>query len=167
MRGMVMDNFNRILFLTFLFAVFVLFSVSGWQTENARSAEQSKYVGSEGCKECHADEYRTFKQFNKKAHSFQSIIRLQKGLEEAELRNCYECHTTGYGKEGGFRSEQETPALKDAGCEVCHGPGSIHAETGDPKDIKGKLTAKDCELCHNSERIDAFKYKPLVYGGAH
>ena len=158
---------TKFLTLSICFVLLFFFSFSGNYAGKARCAEQPKYVGSDGCKECHADEYRTFKQFNKKAHSFQSIIRLQKGLEEAELKNCFECHTTGYGKEGGFRSEQETPQLKDAGCEVCHGPGSVHAETGDPKDIKGKLTAKDCEACHNSERIDAFKYKPLVYGGAH
>jgi hypothetical protein len=162
-----MHNFKLIPCLTFLLALFFLFSLSGLRPENARSAQSPRYVGSEGCKECHANEYDTFKQFNKKAHSFQSITRLKKGLEESDLQKCFECHTTGYGKEGGFRSEQETPGLRDAGCEVCHGPGSVHADTGDPKDIKGKLTAKDCESCHNSERINAFKYKPLVYGGAH
>lgn len=133
----------------------------------ALCGNQTKFVGSESCKECHESEYNSFKQFNKKAHSFKSVAALKKGLTEEELNKCYECHTTGYGKEGGFSSEQKTPGLKDAGCEVCHGPGSVHAETGDPKDIKGKLTAKDCESCHNSERINAFKYKPLVYGGAH
>ena len=162
-----MHKYKLMLSITVLFALCFLFSLSGWKTEKARCAEQPKYVGSEGCKECHADEYRTFKQFNKKSHSFQSVARLKKGLQEAEVNKCFECHTTGYGKEGGFRSEQETPQLKDAGCEVCHGPGSIHAETGDPKDIKGKLTAKDCESCHSEERVNAFKYKPLVYGGAH
>ena len=150
-----------------LFALCFLFSLSGWKTEKARCAEQPKYVGTDACKECHTDEYRAFKQFNKKAHSFQNLSLLKKGLEEAEVKKCYECHTTGYGKKGGFRSEQETPQLKDAGCEACHGPGSIHAESGDPKDIKGKLTAKDCEACHNPERVNAFNYKPLVYGGAH
>ena len=155
-----MNNFKTILFAVFFFTVLFLFSI--W----ARCAEQGTYVGSEACKECHADEYRTFKQFNKKAHSFQSINRLKKGLDETELKKCFECHTTGYGKEGGFRSENETPQLKDAGCEVCHGPGDIHAASGDPKDIKGKLTAKDCEL-HNAQRVGAFEDKPLVYGGAH
>jgi hypothetical protein len=136
-------------------------------TSQALCENQMKFIGSESCKDCHETEYDSFKQFNKKAHSFKSITALKKGLTDVELNKCYECHTTGYGKEGGFLSEQETPKLKDAGCEVCHGPGSLHAETGDPKDIKGKLSAKDCESCHNSERINAFKYKPLVYGGAH
>lgn len=152
-------------FFRILTVCFVL--VSQWPVAVARCGAPERYTGTESCKECHATEYDSFKQFNKKAHSFKSIMRLKKGLTEAELHKCYECHTTGYGKEGGFRSEQETPELKDAGCEVCHGPGGTHVETGDPKDIKGKLTAKDCESCHNSERINAFKYKPMVYGGAH
>ncbi len=162
-----MVNLKRMLSIILLFSLFFLFSLSGWKIEKGRCAEQPKYIGSEACRGCHAAEYSSFKQFNRKARSFQSITRLKKGLDEAELNKCFECHTTGYGKEGGFRSERETPELKDAGCEVCHGPGSIHAETGEPKDIKGKLTAKDCETCHNSQRINAFKYKPLVYGGAH
>ena len=162
-----MDKFKLMFSIIILFALSFVSSLCGWNTEKARCADQPNYVGSDGCKECHADEYRTFKQFNKKAHSFQSITRLRKFLEEADVRKCFECHTTGYGKESGFRSQQETPQLQDAGCEVCHGPGSIHAETGDPKDIKGKLTAKDCESCHNAERESSFKFKPLVYGGAH
>jgi len=80
---------------------------------------------------------------------------------------CFECHTTGYKEPGGFRSEHETPHLKNAGCEVCHGPGSLHVETGEPKDIKGSLTAEDCDVCHSSERVEAFDYKPLIHGGAH
>lgn len=162
-----MDKTKSIVVAALLSSMLIFFSLAPWRTESARSAEQAQYVGSDACKECHAAEYGTFKKYNKKAHSFQSIMRLKKGLDEAEQKKCFECHTTGYGKDGGFKSEQETPALKDAGCEVCHGPGSVHCETGDPKDIKGKLTAKDCEACHNSERINAFKYKPLVYGGAH
>jgi hypothetical protein len=92
---------------------------------------------------------------------------MQKSLTNQELKSCFECHTTGYGEPGGFKSESETPHLKNAGCEVCHGPGSTHVETNDPEDIKGDLTAKDCEKCHNSDRVGAFRYKPLIYGGAH
>lgn len=68
---------------------------------------------------------------------------------------------------GGFVSEEKTPELKNPGCEVCHGPGSLHAKTQDPKDIKRKMEIKDCERCHNSERVKAFKFKPLIHGGAH
>lgn len=137
------------------------------QESRAASESAKAYVGTEKCRECHDSEYKNFTANARKAHSYRSVKIMSRSLTEAELKKCYECHTTGYGKEGGFRSEAETPHLKDAGCEVCHGPGGLHAASSDPKDIKGKLTAKDCESCHNPERVQSFRYKPLVYGGAH
>jgi hypothetical protein len=133
----------------------------------ARAGAEKMYVGSEQCMECHEDQYRSYKNNSKKAHSSRSIKVMSKGLTASEINGCYECHATGFGKPGGFRSEAETPHLMDAGCEVCHGPGSLHAETGDPRDIKGKLAAKDCTACHNSERIQSFRFKPMIYGGGH
>ena len=128
---------------------------------------QKTYVGSKTCQECHEEEYQNFRAYAKKSDSFESITKMKKGLTDQEIKGCYECHTTGYGKPGGFTSEQKTPHLKNAGCEVCHGPGSVHCETGEYEDIKARLTQKDCETCHNAERVSAFSYKPLVYGGAH
>ncbi len=133
----------------------------------AESEPRRSFVGSESCKKCHEGEYSRFMAHAKKPRSYDHIKLMKKGLTDAEFRQCLECHTTGYGKAGGFRSEEETPHLKHAGCEVCHGPGSIHCESGDPNDIKGRPTMKDCEICHNADRVEAFHYKPLVYGGAH
>lgn len=130
-------------------------------------SDSAKYVGSEKCKECHETEYSNFKKYSKKAHSSESVKIMASDLDSDELQECYECHTTGYGKPGGFVSYSETPEMGDAGCEVCHGPGSLHAEDGDPELIKGKLTIQDCETCHNSERVDGFNFKPLIFGGAH
>jgi len=128
---------------------------------------ETAYVGSKACQDCHEVEYSNFAKYAKKAHSYDSILAMRQDLTVAEFRNCFECHTTGFGQTTGFRSQEETPHLRNAGCEVCHGPGSLHVESEDPEDIKGSLTAKDCERCHNSERVAAFDYKPLIYGGAH
>jgi len=125
------------------------------------------YVGSQICKSCHEAEYESFQKYSKKAGSFSSIMIMKKGLTQTELQTCYGCHTTGYGKPGGFISEEKTPHLKNAGCEVCHGPGSLHAKTGDMESIKGALSVHDCEKCHSNEKVKAFRYKPLVHGGAH
>lgn len=125
------------------------------------------YVGSDKCKVCHPNEYKNFMTYAKKATSYRSIERVKKGLTEEELKGCYYCHTTGYGKPGGFISEKKTPHLKNAGCEVCHGPGEYHVKTQNPAYIKSNLTTEDCEDCHTSERIKAFRYKPLIHGGAH
>lgn len=125
------------------------------------------YVGSEACKGCHEKEYTHFVTYAKKSRSYTSIERVKKGLTAEELKGCYYCHSTGYGRPGGFVSVEKTPELRNAGCEVCHGPGEFHVKTRSRKDIKGRLTLKDCEVCHTPERVRAFRYKPLIYGGAH
>jgi len=141
--------------------------VFGWQLGRAKSEVQKTYVGQDSCSKCHEAQYQRFKTYAKKAQSYEHIMTMKKGLTEAEFRQCLTCHTTGYGKPGGFRSEQETPHLKEAGCEVCHGPGSLHAESQDPKDIKRALSTKDCDVCHSTERVEAFRYRPMIFGGAH
>lgn len=126
-----------------------------------------RYVGSLACKTCHEEEYKSFMTYARKSRSFESIERMKKGLKEEEIKSCYHCHTTGYGKPGGFISLEKTPHLKNAGCEVCHGPGEFHVKTKDPRDTKRHLTTEDCEVCHTEERVRAFRYKPLIHGGAH
>lgn len=93
---------------------------------------------------------------------------MAKDLTEDELKECFHCHATGYGQPGGFVSFEKTPDMANAGCEVCHGPGADHVEAGgDPEQIKGKLDIKECETCHNPERVASFDFKPMLYGGAH
>jgi len=135
----------------------------GWSA----GAGQKIYVGTDACRQCHEGQYARFSEFSKKSHSYQGVRKLAKGLTENEIKGCWQCHTTGYGKPGGFRSEAETPHLQHTGCEVCHGPGSVHAVSQSAADIVAVPTMKDCEGCHNADRIEAFHFKPLLYGGAH
>ncbi len=125
------------------------------------------YVGSEVCKGCHESQYNNFTKFCRKSHSFSSIKKMEKKLTPEEYRGCFQCHTTGYGQEGGFISEEKTPELKNAGCEVCHGPGSLHAESEDPDDIITQMDMESCLSCHNEERVSEFNFKPQLFGGAH
>ena len=129
---------------------------------------ENSYVGSAACKDCHEEQYENFTKYAKKSHSDRSVKIMASDLTEAELATCYGCHATGFGKPGGFVSYEKTPHLADAGCEVCHGPGYDHAESGgDAELIKGKLTMEDCVGCHNEDRVKSFNFKPLLYGGAH
>ena len=130
-------------------------------------AKSGIYVGSDSCLPCHQAEYESYCKYARKNHSFQSVQKMKKGLTLDELKECYACHTTGYGKPGGFVSAEQTPELKNAGCEVCHGPGGRHAETEDPDDIIQKVTIDVCHKCHTEERVDAFRYTPIVHGGGH
>ncbi|SPF38212.1 Cytochrome c family protein [Syntrophobacter sp. SbD1] len=151
-----------------LVACAVLVAPIAWgQAGQAKSETQKTYVGSEKCQSCHEKEYDRFRKYSRKTQSFDHIALMKKGLTEEEYRNCMECHTTGFGKPGGFSSEKETPLLKEVGCEACHGPGSLHVESSDRKDIKNDVSEQDCAVCHNKERVEAFRFKPLIYGGAH
>ncbi|KAB1442724.1 cytochrome c family protein [Pseudodesulfovibrio senegalensis] len=131
-------------------------------------AGSGRFVGNAACADCHEEEYANYTEFSKKAHSGKSVQLMAADLTADELKECYACHATGYGQPGGFVSFEETPELGNAGCEVCHGPGYDHVESGgDPELIKGDIKVSDCEICHNSERVAAFDYKPLLFGGAH
>ena len=133
-----------------------------------RADSHNMYLGSKTCADCHPDEYENFTKYAKKAKSWKSIEIMASDLTKTEIQGCYACHTTGYGQPGGFVSLKQTPDLKDAGCEVCHGPGGQHVDAGgDPSLIKGELSLSDCEQCHNQERVKSFNFKPLLHGGAH
>ncbi len=81
-------------------------------TASARAQEVHAYVGTNKCKACHLAEYRSWSA-TRMAKSFDL---LKPGVEKnAKLRakldpdrdytadkNCLPCHTTGYGKTGGF-----------------------------------------------------------------
>lgn len=145
-------------------AVLVLASVTA-QTETPPGA---RYVGSEECSMCHEQEFENFSRYAKKAKSYKSIELMASDLSPEEIEECYVCHTTGYGEPSGFKSQESTPELAHAGCEVCHGPGSEHVDMGgDPSLIKRDLELDDCTTCHNEERVRSFDFKPLLYGGAH
>jgi len=133
-----------------------------------RAADQKAvYVGTDACKGCHEAQVDRFMASSKKANSYSSIQKMQKKLTPAEFQGCFKCHTTGFGEPGGFTSAEKTPDLKNAGCEVCHGPGSLHADSGDPADLTVKVTLQVCSTCHDSERIAAFGFKPILFAGAH
>jgi len=154
-------------FLLLISILLLLFLAESVLAQTNATDNPKTYVGSLACKKCHPEEYANFMTYAKKSTSFKSIEKQMRHLTPEEIKNCYPCHTTGYGQPGGFVSPEKTPNLKNAGCEVCHGPGSKHVRTQKPGDIKGNLTKKDCERCHISERVKAFRYKPLIHGGAH
>ena len=149
--------------MRYLFALALLFIL----LDSVSMAGENQYIGSAACLDCHEKEYSNFIKFAKKADSFDHIKVMEKKLTPEEFKSCFSCHTTGYGKPGGFVSEDRTPDLKQPGCEVCHGPGRDHAQTQDPDLIVGSPTMESCTVCHDESRVGSFKFKPLLFGGAH
>ena len=80
---------------------------------------------------------------------------------------CISCHVVGWNPEqffpyvGGFRSEQETPQLKNTGCEDCHGSGQKHAavEEGSNEALQKKLR-KAVRLTKEEAKKAAVRHLP-------
>lgn len=164
---------------TFVFSLFLMFFVAA--TGSAYGAE---YVGAERCRGCHIKQYNSWKQTTM-AKSFENLkpgvnadAKKKAGLDPQKDyttdKNCLKCHTTGYGKQGGFKSLAETPDLINVQCEVCHGPGSDFRKIMQNREFKrtdakaAGLTlpnenANNCMDCHGTdspfnEKVDP-KYK--------
>lgn len=89
--------------------------------------EASSYVGPRKCKKCHLKEHQEW-EGGKHAKAFAALAPGDLGrIEERTKKPCVACHVTGYGRPTGFESLEKTPELAGAGCEACHGPGSLHA----------------------------------------
>ncbi len=101
------------------------------------------YVGWQKCKTCHAKEYATFEKRN---YSKSWKILVMRG--ETKNPECLKCHTTGYGRPGGFISAEKTPNLEGKQCEACHGPGSKHAANpSDPAAKSAMIVANKKNVC--------------------
>lgn len=111
--------------------------------KSAPEAKVSSYVGDKACRDCHKNEYNSW---SKTGHA-KSFETLKKTNEQTTVR-CLRCHTTGYGKASGFIDEDNTPYLKEVGCESCHGPGRDHVDASPDKKLSS-LTGitKDCPTC--------------------
>jgi len=141
---------KKILVLTLLVAFSLTLGLSTLHATKAfaQSQSQAVYVGVDKCKGCHPSEYKDFE--SRKFSKAWAVLQMRGKTSDGE---CLKCHATGYGKPGGFVSEEATPNLKYKQCEACHGPGSIHA--GNPGDEASKNTMKQyvkdndvCIQCH-------------------
>jgi hypothetical protein len=155
------------------------------------SADSAEYVGAKKCKACHVKQYKAWMK-TAMANAFEDLKsgvkaeeKKKAGLDPAKDYTtdpkCLRCHTTGYGKPGGFKSMEETPKLINVQCEGCHGPGSEFSnymkknrkkwkETGyttdELKAVGLIIPSEDksgCMQCHNedspfNEKLDP-KYK--------
>ena len=105
---------------------------------NTMAAEEPGYIGIKQCKLCHQPHYdswyttRMSRAFDLLKPNVRADQKRAAGLNPQQDYTadpaCLTCHTTGYGKEGGFISLEKTPEMINVQCEMCHGPGSIYAE---------------------------------------
>jgi peroxiredoxin len=107
--------------------------------------QTAAYVGSAACQSCHAAEHATW---SKSAHA--SALASLRKEGKAENADCLKCHTTGFGRTGGFPAGGKPdahPGLAQVGCESCHGPGGEHVKEGAPRTGNIVSLGDKCDSC--------------------
>ena len=134
---------------------------------------EASYVGIDGCRSCHKGQHASWKlSVHAKAFDLLKPGKRKGAKKRAKLdpdkdysteEKCLQCHTTGYGKPGGFKDIQSTPIMAGISCEGCHGAGSeyrvLHDERPNFKKeenkAKGALYGGEdeavCKSCHVHE----------------
>jgi len=123
-------------------------------------------VGSAACKSCHPAE---FEAWSRSAHA-----RAVKTLEAKHKQtdpDCLRCHTTAYGRPGGFPEKglvAQHADLAAVGCESCHGPGGDHVAP-DAQKIGTIVSLGDkcdscvilqiCGACHDDANDPGFEFE--------
>jgi len=103
------------------------------------------FVGSKACESCHAGEYATW---SKGPHA--KAVGSLEAKGEAGNAECLKCHTTGFGRTGGFPADGQVGAhegLANVGCESCHGPGGEHVKPDSRKVGTIVSLADKCDSC--------------------
>jgi peroxiredoxin len=126
----------------------------------------ARHVGSEACRSCHAKEFETWAA-GPHAHALASL----EGRNKAADADCLKCHTTGFGRMGGFPPGQRAADHADlarVGCESCHGPGGEHVTDGSKKigtivslgdKCDSCVILQICGSCHDDANDPGFEFE--------
>jgi formate-dependent nitrite reductase cytochrome c552 subunit len=166
--------------------------------------DKFEYVGSSKCKMCHMKQHKSWKK-TKMALAINTLkpdhavevkkkFNLDPTKDNSQNKDCLECHTTGFGKAGGYampdpadkKAVKKANKMAGVGCESCHGPGSayikIHMDllkTRRKYNVQEmydagmtKIDANACSICHNEksptiEPGKAFDYEAMKEQGTH
>lgn len=124
------------------------------------------YVGSQACQACHPAEFETW---SKQPHARSMASLEAKGA--TGNHECLACHTTAYGRPGGFPKgapPKDHPAMAQVGCESCHGPGGDHvkpdaARVGTIVSLTDKcgtcVILQICGTCHDDVNDPGFEFE--------
>ncbi|MEE3327888.1 MAG: multiheme c-type cytochrome [Myxococcota bacterium] len=127
---------------------------------------QADYVGSDACQSCHTAEFKTWEK-SPHAHAVATLEAKKKASDP----QCLACHTTGYGRPGGFPKDGKVsahPDLANVGCESCHGPGGDHVPADAPKfgtilslgdKCDSCVILQICGSCHDEDNDPDFTFE--------
>ena len=123
------------------------------RVESAPEDSGPRYSTGSACLNCHS---RSLSKWSLTPHA----QALQSLRERGESRNpeCLPCHTTGFGKPGGF-ADVTDGALRTWGnvqCEACHGPMGGHPR--DDTVVSPEVTEATCLGCHDEANSPDFDF---------
>ncbi len=114
-----------------------------------------QYAGQDLCIACHAEEVA---QWARGPHARAWLDLTRRG--ETRNATCLACHTTGFGRPGGFADVAENDTLLNVQCEACHGPMRLHAQQADQVGVRPSpglpISEKVCARCHDGENSPGF-----------
>ncbi len=135
-----------------------------------------RYVGNTSCLGvCHFHEAaHKLWQTTQHGRAHRTLVEVGKELSY----DCVGCHATAFDTPAGSnlftinKWQQATtppigmgPDLRNVGCEVCHGPGSLHvAAPGKVKIPTPHPDENTCLGCHTKEHSDTFEWKAYARG---
>ena len=131
---------------------------------------QATYVGAQTCKACHQPAFdvwqkakfivdgkdeqgNTIKREIGHSKAWKTLSDIHKDTD----RSCIGCHSIGFMQPGGYCKTNEVDFRKDVQCESCHGPGSLHAQSGNKALIKRNVSEETCRSCHHVPHIPSFE----------
>lgn len=144
---------------------------------------EPRYVGNAGCAGAchfHDDAIASWKGTHH-AGAWKTLVDGGKDLSY----DCVGCHATGFDRPGGSNlwtlarwqrapipdggaparapDSRAGPDLRDVQCEVCHGPGSLHAQNPGKHPIPvPRPTETRCLECHTKEHSDTFQFEAYL-----
>ena len=170
-------------------ALVALAAVTFSQTAGAENA----YIGAKKCKGCHLNQFKSWSE-TRMANAFELLkpgvasaaktkAKLDPAKDYTKDASCLQCHTTGFGKPGGFVDLATTPDLVGVQCEMCHGPGGTYTQKENMslqnKEYKkadlvkvglvGQIGKDTCVNCHNpkSPFFKDFNFEERKSKGTH
>ncbi len=121
----------------------------------------ARYVGNQVCQECHPKEVGHWLS-TPHARAFKTLEKTQRHRSAV----CVACHVVGYGQPSGYEIREDQFTLQGVGCEVCHGPGSLHASDPTASKFIRRLPATSlCANCHSVEHSSFLNGQQEKYMG--
>lgn len=119
------------------------------QPEIVKRDNYGDFVAARACMTCHAEEHTDWMR-TPHARAWAGLV---KDRRQYDL-DCWSCHVTGAGKEGGPKGPGDVGPLKNVQCESCHGPGKQHVAAPTRENIVKTPTEALCLECHTEEQTE-------------